>query len=438
MQTYYLTIELSYPEYIAPSKARGLHKTRGGHYKTWLGHANDPGESLELAKAKKAGASTRHDQPAEAGDNDDDEEEPIPAGVADDDNLEIDPSLMNQTYEMDADRREHEKQQASRDRQKSKATNDSDKREAEPVLQPIQDIQVLDLHSKRPFISYRGRVFEGEWAEVVGTELILTDHDDKNSNLPALRTLPGDVDLLAASCSRILTTEKALKPKDPEEDPLAEVRKEWLINIPPGVDKSGERAQQASFLEKLIGLKLKKGESDQVTVYAKEAIGKNFKDQRDPTSKPRRKILDPNEELDDDGRPTAKRPRYPRRGRRRRGSDREPVRATPLDERLSVPTPSHWRDLQVAGEGEEDEDMDATSDDIDSLDKNDEEEEDEGTDIDDSDGSQGSGSSQQHDIDDDDEEDEDDDESDNPDSDASHAKGNSRGQGQDVVMRDVG
>lgn len=355
--------------------------------------------------------------------DEEDDDEPVPAAEAeDDDNMDIDPSLMNQTYEMDADRREQEKQKAAaeKERQKRKRPSGGDKDADEAVLQPIQDIQILDLHSERPFISYRGRVFEGEWAEVVGTELILADHNDKNRGLPALRTMPGDVDLLAASCSRILTTEKALKPKNPEEDPLADVRKEWLISIPPGVDKSGERAQQASFLEKLIALKLKKGEKDQVTVYAKEAIGKNFKDHRDPTSRRRMRIPGPNDELDDDGHPIGKKRRIRQTDHRTRASVGLPSQGLPSGGRLSVPVPNRWADTRVSdedegGDGEdaeadENEDIDVSSDDINSPDEdgnNDEGEEDDedDEDRDNSNDNLDSDSSQQNDDNDDNEDD---------------------------------
>lgn len=358
---------------------------------------------------------------------------------------------MSQTYDMDADRREQEKQQAESERQKGERPGDSDRHVDEAVLQPIQDIQVLDLHSKRPFISYRGRVFEGEWAEVVGTELILAGSDGKNRDLPTLRTLPGDVSLLAASCSRILTTEKALKPREPEEDPLAEVRKEWLINIPSGIDKSGERARQASFLEKLIGLKLKKGEPDQVTVYAKEAVGKDFKDHRDPTSRTRRRLQGPDDELNDGSHTVAKKPRLRLTGRHRRGSGRGPLRVIPADEILSVPTPNRWVDLRAHNEDgdeeeaeaeededDEDEDRGAASDDIDSLDEKDVEDEEE-TERDNNRESQESDSAQliEEEEEDEDEEDDDDDDEDMG-SDASHTKGNDQVKEQEVIMRESG
>lgn len=340
----------------------------------------------------------------ESGDDDEDEE-PVPAAEVDDDHLEIDPSLMDQTYEMDAARREQEKQE----KQRLKAQRDQRARDEqlamdndahEPDLSPVEDIQILDLHSDRPYISYRGRVFEGQWAEVIGTEMILASHEKKSQDLPALRQLDGNIDLLAASCSRILTTEKVLKARQAEEDPLAEVNKEWLIRIPFGLDHAGERAQQAHFLEKLIGLKLKKGETDNVTVYAKEAEGKNFSDNRDPGFRPRkRKFLDHDGEVDDDG--FRKRSRPPWNTEQPLGRPRK----HPLEQDRSHPpsgsipvqtTPNLWGDLGVDDEESGDDD-----DDDGSLEINDKGEADHDTNTIDS---QGSEASQQSDGGDDDEE----------------------------------
>ena len=380
-----------------------------------MGHANEQAEQSKPYRAPNPGPATSNYHANDR--NDDEDEEPVPAAEADDDNLEIDPSLMNQTFEMDIARQEQEKeQQLQRDR-RDQEKHDSRKKEAEkPGLEAIEDIQILDLHSSRPIISYRGRVFEGQWAEVIGTEMILADHDKNKPKLPALRNLSGDVDLIAASASRILTAEKVLKTKQPEQDSLAEINKEWLINIPRGIDRSGERAQQANFLERLIALKLKKGETDHVTVYSKEAIGKDFRDHRDPDVRPRRKkMLDRDAELDDDGQPIRKR----RRARRSLGSlapqyQRED-RGFGHDQTLSVSDPIRWKDTGVETEEEDDDGenghrngrndghRDDPSDSSDDIDED-------GLGMNDTDDmSQGSAGNQQTEDDDDDDEDEDED-----------------------------
>ena len=69
----------------------------------------------------------------------------------------------------------------------------------EANVQPQDDIQILDLHSEHPLISYRGRIFEGDWSEIIGTEAILTQRTPTSHPLPALRHLADDIDLLAFS-----------------------------------------------------------------------------------------------------------------------------------------------------------------------------------------------------------------------------------------------
>lgn len=232
MQTYYLTLELSYPEF-KDRQSKIPHHSRGGYYKNWLDHNPARGG--------------RNYEP----DNDDENEnEPLPEPEADDDEPEIDPELNNVKRKGTGD---------------GEGQNESNKR----LQNETEDIQILELHSQNPIIAYKGRVFEGSWAEVIGTEAIFANRDGDNS-LPSLRHLDGRVDFLGASASRIITKEKIFKPKIPREDPLAAIREQWNIRIPVGKDRSGERAQQTRFLENLIALKKKKGEDDLVTVWAKD------------------------------------------------------------------------------------------------------------------------------------------------------------------------
>lgn len=129
-------------------------------------------------------------------------------------------------------------------------------------------IQILDLHSDHPLFSYRGRLFEGTWAENLGTELIFApgaggpidsatmdtragegDEEDEEEEgqgsskedaasasmepldpridpyfsaskappLPALRHLGAGVDLLAASAARITAKEVRAVPRRAEQ-----------------------------------------------------------------------------------------------------------------------------------------------------------------------------------------------------------------------------
>lgn len=112
-------------------------------------------------------------------------------------------------------------------------------------------------------------------------------------------------------------------------------------------------------MENLIALKKKKGQTDQVTVYANAGEGKDFNDRKGPDFKPRRrKVTTGGNGADDEAsqRSTPAR-RSGRRGGRPRGSRARATRARRVaDSRvedgysydpgmLSTPTPSHWGQL---------------------------------------------------------------------------------------------
>ncbi|KPM44778.1 hypothetical protein AK830_g1788 [Neonectria ditissima] len=355
-ETYYLTLELSYPEF-KDRQSRAVHHSRGRYYKNWLDQ--NPSQIKESNRLENDGDNEN--------DNDD---EPLPEPEADDDEPDIDPGLNDKGKGVD--------------RGEPDPGHGDDKAQEGDEL--TDDIQILELHSTKPIISYKGRVFEGQWAEVIGTEAIFTNHDKENP-LPVLRHLEKNMDLLGASASRILTTEKVLKPKIHKEDPLAAIQEEWNIRIPVGKDRTGERAQQTRFLENLIALKKKKGETDQVTVYAKDGEGKDFKDDRDPDYKPRRR----RRLFNDDGEeviPVRERRRAGRRrtgrprgsgGRGRGGAATATMAAPNLSGAatgaavLSTPTPGTWDELYERDEeGDADEDDDEADEEMDDASDTDE------------------------------------------------------------------
>jgi TFIIIC subunit triple barrel domain len=163
------------------------------------------------------------------------------------------------------------------------------------------EIQILDLHSKTPYFSYRGKVFAGHWAKNLGTEMLFAKHDEEPS-LPSLKTLEGGVDILGACWSRMLTTEKKLIPRERQEEvddvgeleeELARIREQHGIQINVLRDKTGERREQARFLENLQALKRKKGETDEVTVVAISAQSRGAGGDGDPKQPRRRQRRQP-------------------------------------------------------------------------------------------------------------------------------------------------
>ncbi|KAK0387444.1 hypothetical protein NLU13_5756 [Sarocladium strictum] len=352
-ETFYLTLDLSHPDFV-DRREKFANYSRGGYYKA------KPVKSFEKSDVDKTSGRTDRDHGVYAGEDDDDDDN-------DDDH-------MHEAEDAD-------EEASQRRREKGKAVDRGPPGTGGEVEEDHnelrEDIQILDLHSPHPLILYRGRVFEGDWAEMIGTEIILTKRDgtDMASNpaLPALRNLEDGIDLLAASASKILTREKVIKPiistdQAERQQALEDVKKEWSIRIPLAKkDKEGEKGEQARFLENLMALKKKKGETDNVTVYARPA----GEERREPTFKRPR------------GDSTAKE-RTPARRRARKTGPRWNRAGTGLigagvntgnagegageGSSLSTPTPLRWDDLRTPkseaasrdrrdGEEHEDEDV---------------------------------------------------------------------------------
>jgi hypothetical protein len=144
---------------------------------------------------------------------------------------------------------------------------------------PVDKLQVMDLHSTNPLLSYRGMVFRGSWAENIGTEMIFTRHDPE-SGLQVLRNLQEGVDLVAASSSRINFKQVQLEMRGAEPQKMSDY--EWAeaadrrykenggLYVHVGSDKHGYRRPQANFLEDFEALKRKRGEMEGVTIITHE------------------------------------------------------------------------------------------------------------------------------------------------------------------------
>ncbi|KAH6627264.1 hypothetical protein B0J18DRAFT_444287 [Chaetomium sp. MPI-SDFR-AT-0129] len=254
-ETYYLTLDLSVRDFLERRTDDVVHNTRTG-YRVWYNplfnapeqHASNP-DLLDDKDADDGEPPEREEvdldtigapQPQEP-------TEPV-----------IDPSLGRPAQKQDVS-------------------------DANTSNKPEEEIQILGLHSKEPIVSYRNHVFRGSWCENIGTEMIFSRHDEA-APLPALRHLPHNMDLIAASATRINFQEATLVSNEAgmgretmflgfgytEEDIPERYKRNGGIYVHIGGDKSGQRQPQAHFLEDLIALKRKRGETDEVTVLPLE------------------------------------------------------------------------------------------------------------------------------------------------------------------------
>ncbi|KAK3369871.1 hypothetical protein B0H63DRAFT_497134 [Podospora didyma] len=261
IETYYLTLDLSVRDFLERRTDDIIHNTRGG-YRVWynpLFNAPEPrATNPELIEDKDAddGELPEREEP-----DLDTIGMPQPETRTE---LPIDPLLQ---------------QPADKTAPMTSEANNA----------PADEIQILELHSAEPIVSYRNHIFRGTWAENIGTEMIFTPHDDK-APLPALRNLGHEIDLLAASAARINFKEATLVPRNDsggvgvhgldnhvsrdtferDEDIPERYKRNGGIYVHIGGDKSGQRQPQAHFLEDLISLKRKRGEEDEVTIQSLE------------------------------------------------------------------------------------------------------------------------------------------------------------------------
>ncbi|KAL8626083.1 hypothetical protein Q9189_008237, partial [Teloschistes chrysophthalmus] len=159
-----------------------------------------------------------------------------------------------------------------------------------PKPDPTTRIQILDLHTSNPLISYNAQLHTCTWASTIGTDVFLAapstlpslptnNHPTNNpaNNIP-LQTYP-NASILTTSCIKLTARPITIAPKaeknpHPAPPPSSDTTPTTTIEplkIPLAPTAKLHQRNQASFLEKLIALKASKGEPDDVTVFSRAA-----------------------------------------------------------------------------------------------------------------------------------------------------------------------
>jgi hypothetical protein len=227
-ETFYLTLDLTTPS-IPTSRPRvpNARNGRGGARPKWINpglgrHKRQLGRAPTISSAQKDGSAAGGNEGDESGDEAADPAAPRVAG----------------------------------DGENGEAQKDGD-----------EYIQILDLESDNPLVTYRDHVFTCQWAQNIGTELLFATHEDNHGELETLRRLPNNVDLLAAISSRITSTTATVVPKSTRPHQIATEATGPLVESVSAA-ASEERKSQARFLESLMAIKARKKEKDEVTVVA--------------------------------------------------------------------------------------------------------------------------------------------------------------------------
>ena len=229
-------------------------------------------------------------------------------------------------------------------------------------------IQILDLHTHNPLISYQNQLYSCEWTSTLGTDILLTSPTPDFPH-PVLREQP-NVSVLATSriklmcrpaqiSSRHMTEEVSAPAPESSADNTTTLENQAAaslqIKIPLGLTPTRARLNQANFLERFIAIKAKKGEKDNVTIYAQKVNqGTGWRSQRkameegDETSTP--------QQQSQRGKATIGRPRGSRRTRGARTAKgglfrdyRPQLWDTPGADIRAGSTPENWDQLESNG-----------------------------------------------------------------------------------------
>lgn len=137
----------------------------------------------------------------------------------------------------------------------------------DPNVAPQDRIQIMDLHSENPVVSYRNQIFTCSWYDLLGTDLVFAFPDECH-DIPRLREDDG-FDLISASRVKLMgqkanlisaSKEKASRrPAQPQQQSSADVM------LP--------TTNQGRFLQRLMDAKERKGETDTVrTVFPQKSV----------------------------------------------------------------------------------------------------------------------------------------------------------------------
>lgn len=140
-------------------------------------------------------------------------------------------------------------------------------------------IQVLELHSHNPVISYQNQLYSCTWSDMIGTNMFFSKHNDEVDSLRSTE----EYDLLGTSRIKLIgkqakATAKPRKEKGGQKHSAEDSRDEG-IDVKSGKSLGNIRVgnavinreikKQAKFLEKLMDAKQAKGEKDNVRTIFK-------------------------------------------------------------------------------------------------------------------------------------------------------------------------
>lgn len=138
----------------------------------------------------------------------------------------------------------------------------------DPNVAPQDRIQIMDLHSENPVVSYRNQIFTCSWYDLLGTDLVFSFPGECH-DIPKLRQGDG-FDLISASRVKLLGQKANLISASKDKVPPRQAPQEQQQS---SADAALPTTSQGRFLQRLMDAKERKGETDTVrTVFPQKSL----------------------------------------------------------------------------------------------------------------------------------------------------------------------
>lgn len=132
-------------------------------------------------------------------------------------------------------------------------------------------IQIMELHSRNPYLSYRNHIFSCEWADVIGTDMHFVRREDSEPDPTYLKHTDG-YSLIAANPIKIIGRRAHFaRPSANGAQTDATESMSAPISI-----QAENKSSQVRFLQELMDIKREKGETDMVRMTYGSKRNQNF------------------------------------------------------------------------------------------------------------------------------------------------------------------
>jgi hypothetical protein len=135
-------------------------------------------------------------------------------------------------------------------------------------------IQIMELHSRNPYVSYRNHIFSCEWADMIGTDMHFVRREDSEPDPTYLKHTDG-YSLIAANPIKIIGRRAHFARPSVTAAQANESNEPLSASNPILADN---RSSQVRFLQELMDIKREKGETDMVRMTYGSRRNQHFED----------------------------------------------------------------------------------------------------------------------------------------------------------------